>query len=411
MTIVCQECGNSAPSTDGFCSSCGVLLEWSSEAVAPMPPPPPITFASPITPTAPPVGYAYPPAPPAPPQSAPTGYPPAQQAPTYPPPAPHYPPASYPPPAPAQQPQTPQPYPQQPQFGPPAGVLPTNEAVRPSPVPLVTDPQYDGLYCSACGARNAAERNFCRSCGRQLDVVLEVTRRTHWWQRLFIRKTKNKPTAGERPKNFRRREVAPDEPAMESGKKPKRGWRLPRPQLSRVAPILIVLGMLGYGIGPGRLWLTQHGSEWFGKAKSGLSNNYVPVAPISATTSSIAPTHDAKALIDGVKDTWWQSGDANHGVGQSMTVTFANPVDIDRIAILSGVAGQDYRTQARVQTLALTADGKPEPQITFNDTADFQNTTVTLRNVTSISFIVVGSYRGQKGGAIAIRELEFFQHH
>jgi hypothetical protein len=273
---------------------------------------------------------------------------------------------------------------------------------------LVTDPQYDGLYCSACGARNASGRNFCRACGRPLDVALEATRRKRWWQRLFTRKPKSGPTAGDRPKDFRKREIRPDDEPGTPGKKPKRRWRFPRPQLSRVAPILLILGMLGYGIGPGRLWLTQHASELFGKAKSNLSNNYAPVAPVAATTSSTAPTHDAKLLIDGVKDTWWQSADAAHGVGQTMTVTFPNPVNIDRIAILSGVAGQDYRTQARVQTLAVTVDGQPGPQINFTDTADFQNEAVTLHGVTSISFVVVTSYRGQKGGAIAIRELEFF---
>ena len=31
--ILCRECGNSAPSRDGFCSSCGALLDWSGERV------------------------------------------------------------------------------------------------------------------------------------------------------------------------------------------------------------------------------------------------------------------------------------------------------------------------------------------------------------------------------------------
>ncbi|HEY3631192.1 MAG TPA: hypothetical protein VGL21_09860, partial [Jatrophihabitantaceae bacterium] len=55
--IVCQECGNSAPSTDGFCSSCGVLLEWSGQPVETPPPPPPLAG---------PLPQPIPPMPPAP---------------------------------------------------------------------------------------------------------------------------------------------------------------------------------------------------------------------------------------------------------------------------------------------------------------------------------------------------------
>ena len=166
--IVCQECGNSAPSVDGFCSSCGGLLEWSGEQVATPPPPPP--YAPPLLAAGGP-GWSLPTL-----SAPPHAYQPSQ----------------------AHQ---------------PAAVRPDAEAVRPAPQQLVNGPQYDGLFCSACGTRNLDGRTFCRYCGHELDLTVATgPARLRWWQRLFRRTPKAAPRAGERPGNFGKRSAPPPAP-------------------------------------------------------------------------------------------------------------------------------------------------------------------------------------------------------
>lgn len=358
--IVCQECGNSAPSTDGFCSSCGVLLEWSGEPVATPPPPPPVV---------PPLLTQ--------PASQLVQQPVAQLVPKL--------------------------------VGTVAGtssvaVKPDQEAVRPAPVPLVADPGFDGLFCSACGTRNADGRTFCRYCGQPLDLDVGAPQRLRWWQRLFRRRGKE-TRAGDRPRAFRRRAAS-----MGASTAKRRRFRLSkRLPLSRLAPLLVVLGLAGIGIGPGRQWLTQRVGALTGDAAHHVRASYAPVVPISATASSARAGHRAAAAIDGVKETWWQSADHPNGIGESVTVRFADPTNLDAVGLLSGVAGDKYRTQARPRTLTITADGKPVGSVTVKDQADFQTAKITMRHVTTVTVVVTAAFPGQAGKALAIRELQFFE--
>ncbi len=333
--IVCKECGNAAPSTDGFCSSCGSLLEWSGQHVEAV-----LSGAA-----------------------MPTEHSAAAE---------HI----------------------------AVGIRPDDEAVRPAPTPIPVDPRLGGLFCSQCGTRNAEGRTFCRYCGEPLDLTVSAPRRLRWWQRLFARHPRRGPAAGDRPTGFRGRDAKTTR---------RRGLHLPRLPLSKLAPVLVVLGVAGIGVGPGRQWVTQRFDTVFGKAKQHVTATYVPVVPVSATASSAASAHKSKLVVDGVKDTWWQSADHPGGIGESVTIRFANPVDIDRIGVLCGEPGGKYRIQARPRTVNVTADGKPGGQISFTDKADFQNSSVTLRQVRSVTLVVTASYPGQKGHAVAIRELQFFQ--
>lgn len=377
--IVCQECGNSAPSADGFCSSCGVLLEWSGQPVETPPPPPPLA------------GPLMPPMPPAPELAAGPG-----SALGTPPP----PPTSAPPwlAAPAMAAAAPAP----PGPAPVGAMQPDEEAVRPAPVPITPPDHHDGLFCSACGTRNADGRTFCRYCGQPLDLTVTGPMRRRWWQRLF-RRRKSDPAAGDRPRGFRRRE----EIATRTGGT-RRRLRFKFP-LAKAAPILMVLSLIGVGLGPARSWITRNASELFGTAKKKVSGHYVPAVPLSAVTSTSARGHGPKLLIDGVKDTWWQSKGHPDGIGETLTIKFANPVDIGQIGLLGGPKGDKYRTEARPRTIQITTDGKPHGQVSFDDKADFQPKRVNLRNVSSITLVITAAYPGQGGGhAIAIRELQFF---
>ncbi|HEV2344284.1 MAG TPA: zinc-ribbon domain-containing protein [Actinocrinis sp.] len=403
--ILCQECGNSAPSRDGFCSSCGALLDWSGERVD--------TRILPLTPAAA-AEQARRAAKPDPAASAaapggakvwtPGSAQPAAQAP-----------ASAPPP---RQPEAVRPgqpvassasgaeTPSQ-----PGGWLPTVEAQRTDPVPAMQEPEYTGLYCQACGVRNPEGRRFCRSCGAMLQLpAVPVEERRSWWQRLIDRLLGRRRdfAAGERPAGFRDHHAAGGK-SQASGDAPhKRRLRLPRHiKLGKFAPLLIIAGLLGIGLGPARAWVTSEAGSLLGLAKAKVNQHYASVTPVGATASS-EDDHGAGLAIDGLKNTYWASELHTDGVGDVLTVTFASPVNIDQIGILSGADTQNFHASARPHDLIVSAAGTPDTVLSFDDSADFQNRAITLRHVTTVTFTVKDSYPGQQKHDIAIRDIEFF---
>lgn len=324
--IVCRECGNSAPSRDGFCSSCGVLLEWSGQSVdEPVAPPGPMVERADGT-----------------------------------------------------------------------ALRPDDEVVRPAPLPVAALDPHDGLFCSACGARNVEGRTYCRLCGQSLDVVVAARVRRRWWPRPF-RRRRAAPVAGQRPRRFHHHESR--------RVSTRRRVRLP---VAKAAPLLAVLGLVGIGLGPARGWVSHHVSVLLGDAKRRISEHYTPVVPAGATASSSAPGHGAALAVDGVKDTWWQSAGHPDGVGETITVRFAGPVDVEQIGLLAGEPGGRYRSESRPRTVVLTVSGRSAGQVGFDDTADFQHRSVRLHDVSSVTLVITAAYPGQAGRALAIRELQFF---
>jgi len=385
--IVCSECGNAAVSGDAFCASCGVLLEWSGQ---------PVEAAA----------------------GAVDGrQPPARK--------------------------------------------PVAERDRPGPVPVMTEQVYAGPYCSACGVRNPEGRTFCRSCGERLRPGAAAQGPARgWWRRMLDRLRGRRPyAAGDRPRGFLSHDAVPGQPAATAtaaggprlgtpgpgsqlgvpahGSQlgpPAHGSQLSTPAvgprglgamadtarqrirhpktpvrraLSRYAPLLMVVGLLGVGLGPARVWITTHVFGLAHRAQSQLSQRYANVVPVSASASSSAPGHPAQLAIDGVQQTYWLSGGAT-GAGATFTVRFASPQKIDRVGVLSGEPGGDYRTQARPQAIEFIVGGHPPVRLSFDDTLSFQNRSVSLRGVTAITVVIGHVYPGQRGQAVALRELEFF---
>ena len=385
--IVCSECGNAAESGDGFCASCGVLLEWSGR---------PVEAAA---------------------GAVDGGQPPARK--------------------------------------------PVAERDRPGPVPLVTEQVHAGPYCSACGVRNPEGRTFCRSCGETLrSGAAAQAPAPGWWRRLLNRlRGRRSYAAGDRPRGFLSHDAVPGLPAGAAataaghrlgapadshrlgapihssslgvpahssslgasaagtrgpgafrgtaGQRMRRAKTPLRGTLSRFAPLLLVVGLLGVGLGPARMWLTVHVFGLAHRAQVQLSQRYTNVAPISASASSAAPGHPAKLAIDGIQQTYWLTG-GGAGAGASFTVRFASPQRIDRVGVLSGEPGGDYRTQARPQTIELLVGGRSPVSLPLDDTLGFQNRPVSLRGVTAITVVIKNVYPGQNGQAVALRELEFF---
>jgi hypothetical protein len=176
--------------------------------------------------------------------------------------------------------------------------------------------------------------------------------------------------------------------------------------LSRLAPLLLVAGLLGVGLGPARVWLTTHlfGLEQTAQAK--LSEHYVSVVPVGAIASSAAAGHAATLAIDGVSTTYWAS--ATSGAGATLTVRFGSAAHIDRIGVLSGEPGAGFRADARPHTLEVSAPGGQPVDLSFDDSANFQNQTANFGNVTELTIVVKDVYPGQQAQAVALSEIQFF---
>ncbi len=180
----------------------------------------------------------------------------------------------------------------------------------------------------------------------------------------------------------------------------------PRLTLARFAPVILVATLLGIGLGPGRAWLTSHVLGLEHKAQAQLTQRYVNVVPIRARASSAAPGHGAMLAIDGIDQTYWLTG--GDGTGATLRIRFASPTDIARVGVLAGEPGGGYTTQARPRTIELIAAGRPQVTLSLLDTPALQNRPVSLDGVTVVTVVVENAYPGQQGQAVALREIEFF---
>ena len=145
--------------------------------------------------------------------------------------------------------------------------------------------------------------------------------------------------------------------------------------------------------------------EFFQRRKIGDDFETLAAPKVEVTS---AP-EGAGLLTDDDIDTAWTSAPADDGVGQGFTVTFAEPVDLDRIRIAPGHAKKDFTVSPRpddVQFVITCARGcEPTKQVSFGDKAGFKNIAVTARGVTQIQ-VQVRSVHGT-GGGVAFAELQF----
>ena len=142
------------------------------------------------------------------------------------------------------------------------------------------------------------------------------------------------------------------------------------------------------------------------RQKRKFGDDYETLAAPAAQTSSGADT--AANLVDDDPLTAWVSDPAADGVGQTATLTFAKPVDIDRIRIAPGRAKDDFEASPRPKDLqlAFTCQTACEPtkQVSLPDKSGFRTVAFTARGVTKI-VVQVRSVNGA-GGGVAISEIQ-----
>ena len=124
---------------------------------------------------------------------------------------------------------------------------------------------------------------------------------------------------------------------------------------------------------------------------------------VSGASGDGAAPKDLPLAFDGKKNT--------HSVfavlaGSTITVRFARPRDIPRLALSQGV----YGNWSRVRELAVSADGGPEKVFLLADKADAQVLPLEARDVGTLTLTVksahAGSGRGRWGGFAEIGESE-----
>ena len=145
--------------------------------------------------------------------------------------------------------------------------------------------------------------------------------------------------------------------------------------------------------------------EFFSKRKYGDNYETIAIPQVSASSS----TDQLKFLVDGDTDTAWTSAPPGDGVGESVTVRFAEPVDLDRVRITTGYGTDTTRVSPRpsdVQLVFTCRRGcQPTVQMTLPDKRGFRTAKLDAKGVTEVQ-LQIRAVHGTGGGA-AISELQF----
>jgi hypothetical protein len=290
-----------------------------------------------------------------------------------------------------------------------AARTPAPEYERPAPVrPDPVDVGPADLYCGTCGAGNASGRSFCRRCGSPLaDAV--AAQRLRWWQRLWrrIRRKDRSYAAGERPDSW-------NLVGRDGRTRSRFGWlrriRIPtRLTLGRLALPLALLSLVGFGIAPIRAAVTAKGFELYHDIRRVVAPRFVPVSASGAAASTSQQGHEPAAAIDQNVLTWWSEGRDGRGRGETLTVRFDRPVDVDMVSVTNGAADEKYPFQPRVRGLRITLRGPDgvvaERRVLLADKRARQDVEVSGDGVTRVSLRILSTYAGQRGTAASVAEV------
>ncbi|MGH9069376.1 MAG: NADase-type glycan-binding domain-containing protein, partial [Acidimicrobiales bacterium] len=291
-----------------------------------------------------------------------------------------------------------------PASGVPAAVKPAPRRARPGPWtagPTERGFQPGDLVCGQCGEGNLPNRYFCRRCGASLVEAesYKLSRLDAWrLRRHQSREARHVLLAGERPR-ARRNLVG-----GEGG-----GW-FSSGLVKVLAAAVVVLAILSLA-GPWAPTIQHHVKSWKTSIVRAVHPTYDPVHPVVATATSSAPGHGPALAIDGLANTYWATASTGDGVGQVLTVAFAQPVSIDRVGFLLGAAGspQAYLSQPRPQIVHLAFSDGSSKDLTLQDTAKFQAFSVHARKVTEMQMTVSAVYSSSVGTHASLAEIEFFQ--
>jgi hypothetical protein len=117
---------------------------------------------------------------------------------------------------------------------------------------------------------------------------------------------------------------------------------------------------------------------------------------------------DAGPVTDDDLTTAWISGPDGDGVGQSITLNFAEPIDVDRVRIYGGRPEPDFEAGPRPKDVQIVVTCNtpcpPTAQGSLPDSDEPKSVKLVARGVTSLQF-QIRSVHGE-GGGVAIREIQ-----
>ena len=243
-----------------------------------------------------------------------------------------------------------------------------------------------GVPCPWCGTPNPIDRHFCRRCAMNLASGPGAIARRPWWRRLWDRRRREIPYAGQRPRL--RHGVA---------------------RLVRRVVLVAVVVVLAFEI-----------DAYAGTATMNVEDHFA--TPVQAFVTKISashedPSHPFAAIHDGFNNTWWGTGEAGDGSGVHVDATFGQPINLLDLIITpgAGVAQDAYTSQSRPETIDVTLykadNSSTQSSITLNDTPGAQTFKVRGNDVTHVRLTIKSAYLADVPGQtpeVAIAEIEFY---
>ncbi|MEU6347261.1 hypothetical protein ABZ883_40715 [Streptomyces sp. NPDC046977] len=376
--IECTQCGKRCEPGEQFCGSCGAFLEWTEPAAATSPRPAAAVPEQPAPRTSvraesPAEAPAVPPDVPPRPETAPVQAVPMQAAP-----APGS--AASAVTAPVQ----PSAGPVQPRAGEPVAARPRPTAVS---APDEPPPAPGDLICGQCGAGNVPTRRFCRRCGTSLADA-PAAPRASWWRRLFTRRPRTAPAAGDRPG-------------------PGFSGRVRRPRF--LVPVLVVAVLCAavFALRPQLRQATEAVKDRLATAQQ--------VHAVGVSASSASRGHAASLAVDGTTDRYWAPDREGDGKGQYLEARFDEPFRLLDVIVYPGIStnAQQFLTQGRPQTLLATvtdAHGTvTQHTVNLADSAGEQKFHIAVSDVVRVRLTIENAYGAGSGHRVAVGEVEFFK--
>ncbi|MFF9479306.1 NADase-type glycan-binding domain-containing protein [Streptomyces sp. NPDC014733] len=239
----------------------------------------------------------------------------------------------------------------------------------------------DGVACPWCGTPNRPDRHFCCRCAMRMASSPEGPARLPWWRRLFDRRNREQPWAGDRP-------------------------RLRR-QLGRILRWLVMaaaLGLVVFGL--------FHIDEGVQTVKDHFAKRAL-VSPEASTASRSFAKHGPEQAFDPFSNTWWGPG-VSPGTGNWLEARFSDPVRLLDIGITPGESSHaealDKSAQPHRITAQITMDnGHTATQvINLDQGSGFQHQSFRYGDVVKVRLTVDSAYGTGPDKQVAIAAVEFF---
>ncbi len=184
--------------------------------------------------------------------------------------------------------------------------------------------------------------------------------------------------------------------------------RARRGLLGRGVAVAALLAVVMYAVAPGlRGAVNEQASSLADRVQSWVSQEPVPVRPISVMATGELPDHPAGAATDGFSNTFWGAPDA--AAEPTLVLGFERPVGLD-LALVQVGGGEDFQAWGRPRELHLVYSNGRTADVTLSDTPEPQEVDLGGGDgVTSVEIHVVSAYRSVQNPGLALSEIELFE--